>query len=255
MSESNHNRDYDPTEEPDKAEPKVGLSLCTRPCNEWLFEQNKGLLWMKAHMMRKWVLGKYNVHYQAEDLLGLAWMNLVDALNWFDLSRGVQFTSYFLVRPGTRQLVRFVRDDSMSLSLRIRTSSQRKSCEYNADTHEQEYMLYRVPELDESWTAAILDLFDGDKDRLWRLLLDACRDGDRDFVRLYYADQLPVTEIAVRKKVSKQRVFQRLKRAKEDMRSKLMKLTEVAEVFGTWDGLRKLRPGELKNYKMKEPDA
>jgi len=246
--------DKDPTEEPDRTAPRMGVSLCARPCSDWMFAQHNGLLWMRAHMMRKWVKARHNVHYPAEDLVGLAWMNLDDALRWFDMSRGVQFSTYYCSRAETRDLARFIRDDAMWMSLRIRTSSQKKSCEYNADTHEQDYMLYRVPELDESWTAAILELFDNDKDRLWRLLLDACKEDDRDFVRLYYAEQRTVTEIAERKRVSKQRVHQRLKRAKEKMRAKLMKLTEVAEVFGTWDGLRKLGRGELKNYKSKQPD-
>lgn len=227
--------------------------------NEEAWQRYGRLVLKVSWMQKKYVETVYREVYRADDLLGSVWLTFRHCLDLFDPSLGFRFSTYFF-NARSREVRAFVRSDSMRASLRIRTSVERYSCELNADSHEQDFAMYRIPELDESWTEAIIDLFE-DTEALWVSLLRELMPREKEIVSHYYKDGWTLGMIAEKFNITRERVRQVRDKGLLRMRRKIEKLTEVASLFGEgWDGTRtskrrklivnsdpsKPRPGRLR---------
>ncbi len=223
------------------------VSECIRPSNNVLWDMHKGLIMKRAAKEAALMNHILHTRFRSEEFFGHAWMTFINCLNHFDPSMGFQFSTYYIGSGHSFELKCFVRSDAMRFSLKLRKRRERIICELNADTHEQDYHLYRVPELDDSWTQAILDLFDNDIERVWSALMEPLETRCRDFMRMHFRDGWGMREIGEQYGISHERVRQIIMRGRERMRKKLARLTDAAIFFGTWDAGRR-----RMSHKMEE---
>lgn len=206
--------------------PTIGVPLCVRPSNEVQWELASKFLWSCAYRAAR--VFRYADN---KELIGTVWLHFRTCLDYWSPTGGGSFATYLIWGLFTKCRT-FVGQDSMRNGLYFRTKDERESCEWNQALHEETYFyLYRVPEKDEEWVAAVMELFDYDGNRLFEFLTRPLQPRQKELVILRFRDGWKHREIGERMGFSKQRAEQIERAALQAMRETVTKLDAILELF------------------------
>jgi RNA polymerase sigma factor (sigma-70 family) len=145
-----------------------------------------------------------------------------------------KFTTYYCKYALQSVIKYWLRYESESWSVFFKNQSSDKDdillSEKNYAEHEQDFWLYRIPPDDESDIESIISFFDSAND-CWAFMTRACDMTDKQMLELYYREDRTLQEIGDKFGVTRERVRQRVERAKGSVKARLKMVSAFADLF------------------------
>ncbi len=191
--------------------------------------------WDEYHKLIYWAAGKLskNLYTDRENLYGTLtiWFNYTLYHYKPDLGK---FSPFFFKGCKKVCLMYWMRRESQSwdnfVAHLTATPKDIQLSEINYATSQVGFTNYHVPEEDEDDIREVIEFFNN-VDECWEFMTRALDQMDKEILTLYYRGDMTGQEIGNKFGISKQRVFQRLDRAKESVRRRLKMVSDFAHLF------------------------
>lgn len=172
-------------------------------------------------------------HLTSEDLFGMVYLAYVHAKKSWNPEKS-KFSNYWLLAAKHTIHSRIQKDFQWSEKVRHFDDLEQEGSR-NQETL-NDYYLYRVPERDDDWVNALLELFDNDVHKLITALTRNLKPKHLELIDLFYRQELTYREIGERWGKTRQAVEMILKTTVlPNIRKEIYKLEGVARLFGLWD--------------------
>lgn len=190
------------------------------------YERHEKLLHYWAHRIAR------RFKLDANDLVGTLYLHLNRVLHYYDPSR--RFSTFFSYRVTDVVIVNWLRFESDAWGVHYAatsmTAEEKRECHSIYALHEADYSLYRVPEKDSDWTAAIIDCFDT-IDEIWEFLCRDLNKRHRWILEKRFRDGMMLHECGKILRITKERTRQIEARALEKIRGRIRLVDAFVHLF------------------------